>query len=188
MRQARYQRIVQRFRDETRQPATSAPPWVVAVVDALAAWKVAPRDVDEAVAWCEAGEPVTRAEHLLTVVSLWPGRKDDALVAFLRVAFRHRAGRARGTLHKPVRAVRVRESWQSEPWKWDEAHRREGRVDAVVELAQLGERERILKLARARARELHDVSKRQEATGGVFETARADELDRFADRVERGDS
>jgi hypothetical protein len=100
---------------------TNAPPWVVAVVDGLAAMMANERSrgrlvglIEWAISWCSAGEPVYRAERLLTFVQCCPRPARMAMLStFLETVERTREGRhASATNPRHFDAtVRIARSW-----------------------------------------------------------------------------
>lgn len=107
--------------EETKKTGRShepAPPWVAAVIDTLWPKLREIRDgqrfylVEAALAWCARGEPITRAEQLITLVELWPGDDRGHMIElFLFEATRTRAGRPKHCPPKPYRAPRLRAAW-----------------------------------------------------------------------------
>lgn len=100
--------------------AHPAPPWVAAVIDALL-----PRleDVHDSViaqmlVWCSEGDPVARAEHVVLLAKLWPGRSATLyfmLVNFLAEARRTKAGRRADTKYKPIETPSIPRAWSDDP-------------------------------------------------------------------------
>lgn len=94
-----------------------APPWVATVLDELLPRFVTERDggyatIASVLHWCSRGEPVARAERILTIVVLWPGpHAAEVVERFLDDALSAGAGRPRGCKPKPVRAVTVLREW-----------------------------------------------------------------------------
>lgn len=91
-----------------------APPWVVALVTTILERVDMERSgiVASAIEWCERGDQPSRAEHLCTLIDLWPGAGIfDMLETFLRVAMKTGAGRRRGAVPKHVRTHFIPRSW-----------------------------------------------------------------------------
>lgn len=114
MRTPEQQKIVDFYRAMTDG---NAPPWVAAVVDQLAFYNIDVAEIANAIQWCDEGDAPYRAEHLLTIVSLWPGPRKDVVTVFIAVAREHKAGRSKAaTTWKHVQAVHVVHVWRS----WNE--------------------------------------------------------------------
>lgn len=93
-----------------------APPWVPAVVDVLLPRLTRLDDggymvVCLILGWCAAGDPVARAEQLLTITKLWVGELAPMLELFITAARKSNAGRAAGSKYRPIAPATVARDW-----------------------------------------------------------------------------
>lgn len=107
-----------------------APPWVTALIDSLVPKRLYDESLQVPViegqmlmilGWCAAGEPVYRAEQILTVTKLWIGSTPlDVASTFVDDARASKGGRPRlqwkdgpPVKERHVQAVRLDASWEA---------------------------------------------------------------------------
>ncbi len=110
-----------RFQDRARGgeeygKSDPAPPWVPALVDEVFAHVEGSPWIRAMIAaacldWCMQGEPVTRAEQLISLILAWVGPRNAMLATFLEDAITLGAGAAKGRKVRGVRVVAIPEAW-----------------------------------------------------------------------------